>query len=225
MTALRRSLAALIAGVLVATALTSAPAARATLITITPGERVDYISPTGVNKFCTLGYVYTGLDRHVYAVTAGHCRSTPGGYVRTTRTGHTGTFVRTVVEPRRGAGGADYGLIDFGTEPFSVHYIGDIPAGYSHPQPQPGQTICRTGVSSGQYCGQIVSRQGDDQYLTTGMPSSIPGDSGGPVWTRTGNAPAQIIGIWLGERTSGANGAEYGRFASLAEGLRILDAP
>lgn len=225
MTALRRSFAALIAGLLATAALTSAPAARATLITITPGERVDYISPTGNSKFCTLGYVYTGLDLHVYAVTAGHCRSTPGGYVRTTRSGHSGTFVRTIVEPR-GTGGADYGLIDFGTEPFAVSYIDDIPAGYSHPEPQPGQTICRTGVSSGQHCGQIVSRQGDDQYLTTGMPSSTPGDSGGPVWTRHGDAPAKIIGIWLGERTTpGANGIAYGRFASLAEGLRILGAP
>lgn len=223
MTAPRRLFAA-IAGLLATAALTSAPSARAALVTITPGERADYISPAGGGKFCTLGYVYTGPDLHVYAVTAGHCRNAAGGYVRNPRTGQTGTFTRVIVQPAI-TGGADYGLIDFGTEPFAVSYIGDIPTGYSHPEPQLGQTVCRSGVSSGQHCGQIVSRQGEDQYLTTGMPASIPGDSGAPVWTRHGDAPARIIGIWLGERASGGvNGTEYGRFASLAEGLRILGA-
>ncbi|MGO9651468.1 hypothetical protein [Mycobacterium sp.] len=53
------------------------------------------------------------------------------------------------------------------------------------------------------------------------MPVSIPGDSGGPVWTRSANGYAQIMGIWLGEKTAAA-GEEYGRFASLATGLRML---
>jgi hypothetical protein len=55
------------------------------------------------------------------------------------------------------------------------------------------------------------------------MPASLPGDSGGPVWTRTGDSFAQIIGIWLGEKTTAA-GQEYGRFASLAAGLQLLSA-
>ncbi len=81
--------------------------------------------------------------------------------------------------------------------------------------------MCHTGVSSGRHCGQIAASQGEDQYLTTGMPVSIPGDSGGPVWTRSANGYAQIMGIWLGEKTAAA-GEEYGRFASLATGLRML---
>ena len=53
------------------------------------------------------------------------------------------------------------------------------------------------------------------------MSASIPGDSGGPVWIQNAGGYAQIIGIWLGEKTT-ADGDEYGRFASLTPGLHIL---
>ncbi|PJE04754.1 serine protease [Mycobacterium sp.] len=210
---------------LLATAVLAAPAASATAVIIEPGERIDYInSDGGKNQFCTLGHVYNGADLHVYAVTAGHCRNSASGYVRTERSGQTGIFVRSSVEPPRG-GGPDYGLIDFGTDPLAGAYIGDIRTiSTSHPEPQIGQTVCRSGISSGTHCGTIVDRHGAEQYLTTGMPPSIPGDSGAPVWARTGNRPAEIIGIWLGEKITAVDHAEYGRFASLAEGLRVLAA-
>ena len=60
---------------------------------------------------------------HTYAVTAGHCRNSASGYARGTRTGLTGTFVRTVVEPPR-SGGADHGLIDFGINSLPSAFIG-----------------------------------------------------------------------------------------------------
>jgi V8-like Glu-specific endopeptidase len=53
------------------------------------------------------------------------------------------------------------------------------------------------------------------------MPTSIPGDSGGPVWIRNADGYAHIIGIWLGEKTTAA-AVQYGRFASLTEGLQLL---
>lgn len=159
-------------------------------------------------------------DLHTYAVTAGHCRSSTSGYARDTPTALTGNFVRTVVEPPR-SGGGDYGLIDFGRNSLPSAFLGDTPTTDDHPQPQVGQSLCHIGVSSGQHCGQIAAAQGKDQYLTTGMPASIPGDSGGPVWTRNPNGYAQIIGIWLGQKTT-ASGDEFGRFASLATGLQIL---
>lgn len=81
--------------------------------------------------------------------------------------------------------------------------------------------MCHTGVSSGQHCGRIVAAHGDDQFLTQGMQASIPGDSGGPVWIRNADDYAHIIGIWLGEKTTAA-GVQYGRFASLTEGLQLL---
>lgn len=205
--------------------LATAPQATAEPIaTIEPGERIDYINGVtgGKNQFCTIGHVYTGRDLHVYAVTAGHCRNSESGYVLSKRNGQTGTFLRTLVKPPS-VGGPDYGLIDFGTGPLAGAYIGDIPTSYTHPEPEPGQTVCRSGVSSGQQCGPIVGRHGD-QYLTTGMSTSVPGDSGAPVWSRTSGGRAQIIGIWLGEKISGATHTEYGRFASLAEGLRVLAA-
>jgi hypothetical protein len=42
----------------------------------------------------------------------------------------------------------------------------------------------------------------EHQYLTTGMPASLGGDSGGPVWTVRDDGHTQIIGLWLGDRTT-----------------------
>ena len=130
-----------------------------------------------------------------------------------------------MLEPPR-TGGADYALIDFGINSLSSTFIADndIPTTDEHPEPKVGQTVCRTGVSGGEHCGQIAANHGQDQYLTTGMPPSIAGDSGGPVWTRNAHGAAQIIGIWLGEKVTAAH-EEYGRFASLTSGLRVLNAP
>lgn len=222
-----RRCGATVAGLLstVALALAGSPLSHAALTVLTPGEEVDYINPTGRNQFCTIGYVYTGTDMHTYAVTAGHCRTNPAtGYARDKRSGLTGDFVRTVFEPPR-SGGADYALIDFNTRSLASAFIENNHTMFTedHPEPQIGETICRLGVSSGQHCGKIVAAQGEDQYLTTGMPASIPGDSGGPVWTPTDQGNARIIGIWLGEKTTAAQ--EYGRFASLSSGLRALNAP
>jgi hypothetical protein len=164
--------------------------------------------------------VYTAPDLHTYAITAGHCRTTPAGYARDKRSGLTGGFIRAIVDPPI-SGGADYGLIDFGIRSLPLSFIGDTPTADDHPQPRIGQLVCHTGVSSGQHCGHIVATHGDDQYLTAGMPASIPGDSGGPVWIRNADGYAHIIGIWLGEKTT-ATGTEYGRLANLAEGLQIL---
>ena len=201
-----RRLAAIVSGLLTTAALALAGPApsQAALTLVSPGEEVDYISPAGGNQFCTIGYVYTGADLHTYAITAGHCRSnTASGYARDKRSGLTGNFVRTVFEPPR-SGGADYALIDFSTNSLASVFIADnhTPFTDDHPEPQVGQTICHIGVSSGQHCGQIAADHGPDQYLTTGMPPSIPGDSGGPVWTQTPHGFARIIGIWLGEKTT-----------------------
>ncbi|OBJ86074.1 trypsin-like serine protease, partial [Mycobacterium asiaticum] len=154
------------------------------------------------------------------AVTAGHCRIEDGGVVRT-RSGRSGTFQRAIFESPY-SGGADYALVDFGSTAMAGDRIGDIPASRVHPDPKIGQKVCRTGISSGQHCGTVVEQHGPYQFLTTGMPSSIPGDSGGPVWIPTRNGWAQIIGIWLGEKSSRLTSIENGRFASLADGLHLL---
>ncbi len=228
MHATTRRFTAIVSGLLTTAALALADASQAlaALTVVSPREEVDYINPTGGNQFCTIGYVYTGADMHTSAITAGHCRpNPPSGYARDTRSGLTGNFVRTVFEPPR-SGGADYALIDFNTNSLPSAFIADNHTLFTddHPEPQIGQTVCRSGVSSGQHCGQIAAAQGEDQYLTTGMPTSIPGDSGGPVWTRTSQGNARIIGIWLGKKTTAA-GQQYGRFASLSSGLRALGAP
>lgn len=226
-----RRFTAAAAGLLTTAALglAGSPTSQAALTVVSPGEEVDYINPGGHSQFCTIGYVYTGVDMHTYAITAGHCRTDPAaGYARDKHNGLTGDFVRTAFEPPR-SGGADYALIDFTTHSLPSAFIEGTQGKHTlftddHPEPQIGETVCRLGVSSGQHCGQIAAAHGADQYLTTGMPPSIPGDSGGPVWTPTTQGNARIIGIWLGEKATAA-GQEYGRFASLPSGLRALNAP
>jgi hypothetical protein len=217
-----RLAAGIITAVVATAALAEPGASNAALNVISPGDQVDYVTANTNTQFCTIGYAYSGPGFHTYAVTAGHCRNSDSGYARDIRTGLTGHFVHTVVEPPR-SGGPDYGLIDFGRDSVPSVFMGDTPYTDGHPQPQVGQSVCHTGVTSGQHCGQIAAAQGEDQYLTTGMPASLPGDSGGPVWTRTAHGFAQIIGIWLGQKTTAA-GREYGRFASLATGLQLLSA-
>ncbi|WP_204815339.1 hypothetical protein [Mycobacterium riyadhense] len=98
-----RRFAATAAGLLTtaALALASSPPSHAALTVVSPGEEVDYINPGGHSQFCTIGYVYTGVDMHTYAITAGHCvRTDPtSGYARDKHNGLTGHFVRTVFEP------------------------------------------------------------------------------------------------------------------------------
>ena len=53
------------------------------------------------------------------------------------------------------------------------------------------------------------------ELRTTGIPDSIPGDSGGPVWQVSASG-AVFVGIWLGEHID-SGGTHYGRFISLAD--------
>jgi len=162
-----------VVAVLTTASLASTAPAGAASITVSPGDRVDYVSPTADTQFCTIGYVYTAPDLHTYAITAGHCRTTVAGYARDKRSGLTGGFVRAVVDPPI-SGGADYGLIDFGIRSLPLSFIGDTPTANDHPQPRIGQLVCHTGVSSGQHCGRIVAAHGDDQYLTRACQRAFP---------------------------------------------------
>lgn len=52
----------LITAALTASALTSTAPASAATITVSPGDRVDYVSRSAGTQFCTIGYVYTAPD-------------------------------------------------------------------------------------------------------------------------------------------------------------------
>lgn len=67
---------------------------------------------------------------------------------------------------------------------------------------QVGQDVCHLGNSSRTHCGTVGYRYGEEQFMTTDMPASVPGDSGGPDWAADDDGQAHIIGIWLGEKTS-----------------------
>ena len=196
--------AAALAAVLVC-ATHTAPA-EAALSSVSPGDRI------ATPDLCTIGYTYTGTDAHTSALTAGHCASTAP--VRDQSTGATGTFVASIVDPPR-SGGADYGLVDFGPRTVALTVISGRAAARKHTQPRPGQTICRSGITTGKQCGSIAAAYGDHQYLTTGMPPSRGGDSGAPVWAVGSDGRVQVLGIWLGGRTT-ADGHDYGRFSALS---------
>jgi hypothetical protein len=51
------------------------PTSQATLPSVSPGNRIDYLTGDGSASYCTIGYTYIGTtDDHAYAVTAGHCQ-------------------------------------------------------------------------------------------------------------------------------------------------------
>lgn len=84
----------------IAAAAIGAPACSAAIPTVSPGDQIEYLSPTAdVTMFCTIGYVYTAPNLHTYAVTAGHCRGKTAGYARATRSGTTGDFIRQSSNP------------------------------------------------------------------------------------------------------------------------------
>jgi len=202
--------AAALAAVLVC-ATHTAPA-EAALSSVSPGDRI------ATPDLCTIGYTYTGTDPHTYALTAGHCASPAP--VRDQSTGATGTFVASIVDPPR-SGGADYGLVDFGPRTVALTVISGRAAAGNHTRPRPGQTVCRSGITTGEQCGSIAAAYGDHQYLTTGMPPSRGGDSGAPVWAVGSDGRVQVLGIWLGGRTTAA-GHDYGRFAALSSAVSAL---
>lgn len=202
----------------------AAPPAKAAHPSVSPGDRIDYITDEGAASFCTVGYVYTGTNRHAYAITAGHCQTDDPGHVVDGNTAVAGRFINSVVAPPR-SGGPDYGLIDFGPDVTARAVIGDdiaIAAASEPPPVETGQTVCHLGVSSGKHCGTVAYRYGDEQFMTTDMPASIPGDSGGPVWVVDDTGQAHIVGIWLGEKLAVASGRRYGRFARLTAALNVL---
>jgi hypothetical protein len=87
--------------------------------------------------------------------------------------------------------------------------------------PDPANTFCHTGISTGVTCGQLAGKQSRLRYLTTGM-TGIPGDSGGPVWQLNPDTSATIVGIWIGEQTR-ADGTRNGVFISLVDAMAQLE--
>ena len=96
----------------------------------------------------------------------------------------------------------DYGLIDFGTNTAVPTMYGMPVVGMARINER--NAICHDGIRTGIACGQLGDRYIGPQYLTTGMPNSIPGDSGGPVWQISARG-AVVVGIWLGEHIDDAS--------------------
>lgn len=211
-TTARRLLVAIAAIELAAMPLAGAGAAQARTVAVSPGDELYAAHDHGGSR-CTLGYTLTDPGTYItYGITAGHCNNPRSSYVVDRTTGAIGHFVLTVVTPDEPLDD-DYGLIDFGSNR-SIRTMYGMPV-ESISTPDAHDAVCHDGIRTGIACGSLDSRLIATQYLTSGMPQSIPGDSGGPVWQPSGNG-ATVIGIWLGEHIE-ANGTYYGRFISLTD--------
>jgi len=191
--------------------------AQATTSTVPPGDELVHVAPDGPHR-CTLGYTFTNAAGRTYGITAGHCGAGPQRTVLDRTTGATGQFVVTVTpddEPFQ-----DDALIDFGASR-SIPIMKGMPiTGVTLPDNR--NSICHTGISTGVACGQLAGGMLINQYLTTGMVRSIPGDSGGPVWQLNADgASVTIVGIWLGEHNNDSGG-HNGRFYPLTHAIADL---
>ena len=183
---------------------------------ISPGHTIRYITP-GSASTCTLAFAFTARG-HTYGVTAGHCVADAGGYVVDVISGYRGSVVSFDYDPTRR--GNDFALIHFGQAPVAASLLGAAVDAVTAPAAD--RPICHTGVSSGTSCGQLSGQYGVAQYLTTRL-NDVPGDSGGPVWTRYGIDDIAIVGIWLGSHID-HDGTTYGRFYPLDHALTQLRA-
>ncbi|MBN7567149.1 hypothetical protein D2E64_18505 [Mycobacteroides abscessus] len=198
-----------------AAALSAAPTAAADLGrgTVGAGHTIRYISAQGAST-CTLAFSFLA-NGHTYGVTAGHCVAAGRGYIQDANTGTRGGIVTYDYDDSRA--GNDFALIDFGNAPSAATLGGERIAETATPAAH--KTLCHTGAASGTSCGQLATRYGT-QYLTEGM-DDIPGDSGGPVWSRTALGNISIVGIWLGSHVD-FHGNRYGRFYPINEALTGL---
>lgn len=196
-------------------AMVSAPLSHAGTAAVAAGDEITVHSAKGAT-LCTLGYTYT-TDTTTYGVTAGHCARGGGTAVRDHDTGATGHVAIAITGPDPLFD--DFALINFGSHS-STPAINGMPA-TSMSLPDPTTTVCRSGIRTRTVCGQLDGRLIGYQYSVTGMPESVPGDSGAPVWQPAADGTATVVGIWLGEHHT-HSGTRTGRFASLTGSITEL---
>ena len=213
----RRALAQLLRGAATAAlaagiTLTVAPAAQAATRSVSPGDEID-VKYGHSGSRCTLGYTFTDPASHTtYGITAGHCNDGHHSPVTDRTTGAAGRFLYSEGSPAQPLN-ADFGIIDFGANR-AIRLMYRQPVG-TIAAINPALPVCHDGIRTGIACGQYAGRLIAEQCLTTGMPASIPGDSGGPVWQPGRDGSATIVGIWLGQHID--KDGEFGRFTSLTD--------
>ena len=198
-----------------AMALVAAAPSQASTAAVAAGDEITVHSPAGTTV-CTLGYTYT-TDTTTYGVTAGHCARGGGTAVHDRDSGAIGQVTIAITGPDPLFD--DFALINFGSHR-STPTINGMPA-TSMSLPDPATTICRSGIRTDTVCGQLDGRLIGYQYSVTGMPESIPGDSGAPVWQPAADGTATVVGIWLGEHYT-HSGTRTGRFTSLTGSITEL---
>ncbi|MCC9186701.1 S1 family peptidase [Mycolicibacterium mageritense] len=204
----------------------AAAAATTAVLTAAPAAAVPRPVSAGdplvtASTLCTLGYTYTTPAGRLIGITAGHCD--PGGPNRTVidkATGARGEFLLTVHNADQ-PGADDYALINFGSNR-EVPGIHGLPTNPGIQDLDTSKIVCRDGIRTSVQCGNIApTSYGANQHLTLGMPDSIPGDSGAPVWQIGAAGQADIVGIWLGRQTT-TTGQSYGRFLALRDAVEDL---
>ena len=175
-----------------ATAVTPAASAE-NVVTVFPGMEIRQQS-----TMCTLGFV-DPVAR--IAFSAGHCRGNGpvtdrnGRYIGVVTTSRDNTPDGSVVRVDQVI--SDYETITLAPNvaisnvlPGGQALVADAAAPLAV-----GQQVCHFGIVTGERCG-IIERVNNGWFTMTNGVVSQKGDSGGPVYTLTGNGQAVMIGLF-----------------------------
>lgn len=190
---LRTLILAVAAGAGAFLAISAAPAALAETVTVYPGMEIRQES-----TLCTLGFI-DPVQR--VAFSAGHCR---GNGPVTDRNGRLIGVVTTARDntPDGTVVTTDQVISDYET----IALAADVAVNNVLPDGRQllvdpamalaaGQQVCHFGVMTGETCGTI-ERVNNGWFTMENGVISQKGDSGGPVYTRTAQGKAVIIGLF-----------------------------
>lgn len=177
---------------------------------ITPGQTITVGKQNGKTSVCTAGPVVRLSDGSPAVVTSGHCGDN----------GDEVTFDSTVpaarmerrVDQRIDGVIHDYTVVPVRTGTASPVIAGKYPqSGFLRMDELRvlgnqlgGMELCSVGAKSRERCGPMVRVDyGRGEIVADFI--SVKGDSGGPVFVKTAEGTALVVGILMGYRTDGTN--------------------
>ena len=193
-------------GLLAAAALMSAalasPASAAADVAVHPGAEYT-VHGTDTLAECTVGFMVVTTDPTYGFLTAGHCTegdSVPvfgSGDAEQTEIGM--SRVTRLIDPDH-VGSVDISLVDISQHPW-VSPSSGLPDGtpvrgvLPTSALQPGQLLCKWGITTGRTCGPVTSVVGDKVMFRA---AADHGDSGGPVWAPRADGTAAAVAVLSG---------------------------
>ncbi|MFT4127636.1 MAG: S1 family peptidase [Gordonia sp. (in: high G+C Gram-positive bacteria)] len=147
---------------------------------------------------CTMTTVGTDRAGRLIGLTAGHCGKV-GSRIASQRTPAAGVIGRIVVKSKPG----DYAVIALDRRRVTpTRVAGGATIRGIGTFPRAGATVCKSGITTGYSCGQVLDIEGSD---TLSYVCANHGDSGGPVLS--GNRLVGMLNGGLVVRVAGVGGA------------------